>query len=218
MKKLIVYMLVLVPLFLRLGADEGCDKQYKEREESCNSEHRQRVGQLIGKKSGKIQELFDALYNIELPTSQSDSDRDLKKCQSELENKLAKATAEAAVEVVLASAVYNAAAAGCLATGPGIVACEATAWATFSKVRLAIAARAAQQWAFAYLDNNTCTETANTDAWNRNSSAEKKYNLGRIAATNEFNINVRISEDERFNCIMEAEKIRRNCAPWMLVR
>jgi hypothetical protein len=47
---------------------------------------------------------------------------------------------------------------------------------------------------------------------------KKKYNLGRIAATNEFNINVRISEDERFNCIMEAEKIRRNCAPWMLVR
>ena len=218
MKKLIVYMLVLVPLSLRLGADAGCDKQYKDREESCTSEHRQRVGRLIETKSRKIQEVYDTFFNIEFPASQSTSYRDLKKCQSELENKLAKATAEAAVEVILASAVYNAAAAGCLATGPGIVSCEATAWATFSKIRLAIAARVAQQWAFAYLDNNTCTETANTDAWDRNSSAEKKYNLGRIAATNEFNINVKISEDQHFNCLMEAEKIRRNCAQWILAR
>jgi hypothetical protein len=218
MKKLIVYVLVLVSLYLRLGADTDCDKQYKKREESCNADHRQRVGRLIDIQSRKIQEVYVTLFNIELPASQSTSDRDLKKCQSELENKLAKAAGEAAAEVIVASALYNSAAAGCLATGPGIVACEAAAWALFSKARVAIAARAAQQIAFAYLDNNTCTETANTDAYNRNSVAEKKYNLGRISATNEFNINVKISEDQHFNCLMEAEKIRRNCAQWMLAR
>jgi hypothetical protein len=218
MKKLIVYMLVLAPFSLRLGANINCDKEYKVREESCTSDHRQRVGRLIEKNSAKILELFDTFYNIELSASQSTSYRDLGKCQSELENKLAKAAAEAAAEVVIASHLYNIAAAGCVATGTGIVACEAGAWAAFCKFRVAIAARAAQVIAFAYLENDTCTKIANTDADNRNIVAEKKYNLGKRSATNEFNINVKISEDQHFNCLMEAEKIRRNCTQWMLVR
>lgn len=210
MKNILKQITVSTPLCLLLNAD--CITDYNQMEAKCLSDYDSKSQELKKDRDLKIKSSYTTLYEYELPLIQVTYVNETKKCQRELETRLSKIALEATTEVAIASAVYYTAVVGCpFLSGPAVAQCEAVALKPYSGARFAIAARATQQTAAAYIDDSNCRTSASDTANISNVSAEGKYNLSVKLATNEFKISDDLAYSQKIACIADAEKNKADC-------